>query len=384
VDFAFSSDQQLLRNSARSYLDEHCKPATVRALWDDPRGVSEAMWKDMAQLGWLGLSLPEVYGGSDLGMVETAILLDELGRAAAPAPYLTTVLAARAIAQAGSGAQRDRWLPAIASGSARATVALAGADLDWDLVGTGTHAEGRGGGYALSGIKPFTPWAHVADLLLVPAQGPQGLTLFLVDPAAPGLTMAPVSSMDPSARWVTLTLDEVPVAADDVVGAPGDAGPLLQALLVRGAIGAAAEMLGAARRCLDMSVAYAKVREQFGQPIGSFQAIRHKCAEMLLEVENSHAATYYAAWALDAGADDQDMAASVAKAYVGEAARKVCGESIQVHGGIGFTWEFDLHLYFKRAKALEPMYGDAEYHRERLVRQVAALDSWPLGSGTGG
>jgi alkylation response protein AidB-like acyl-CoA dehydrogenase len=136
-------------------------------------------------------------------------------------------------------------------------------------------------------------------------------------------------------------------------------------------VGAAAEMLGAARRCLEMSVEYAKVREQFGQPIGSFQAIRHRCAEMLLAVENSHAATYYAAWALDAGSEDQEVAASVAKAYVGEAARSVCGDAIQVHGGIGFTWEYDLHLYFKRAKALEPMYGDADWHRERIVRRVA-------------
>jgi alkylation response protein AidB-like acyl-CoA dehydrogenase len=371
VDFAFSSDQQLLRNSARSYLDEHCTPAAVRALWDDARGVSDGMWKQMAELGWLGLSLPEAYGGSALGLVETAILLEELGRAAAPTPYLPTVLAAHAILAAGTGAQRDRWLPAIASGGARGTVAFADTDLDWDLAGMGTRAERRGDSYVLSGTKPFTPWAHVADLLLVPAQAAEGLALFLVDPGARGLAMTPVISMDPSARWVTLVLDGVPVAGDGVVSAPGAAGPLLQTLLRRAAVGAAAEMLGAARRCLDLSVAYAKVREQFGQPIGSFQAIRHKCAEMLLEVENSHAATYYAAWSVDAGAEDQDMAASVAKAYVGDAARKVCGESIQVHGGIGFTWEFDLHLYFKRAKALEPMYGDGEYHRQRLARLVA-------------
>jgi alkylation response protein AidB-like acyl-CoA dehydrogenase len=177
--------------------------------------------------------------------------------------------------------------------------------------------------------------------------------------------------MDPGMRWLDLTLERVPVGADAVLGAPGTATPLLEALLRRGAVGAAAEMLGAARRCLDVSVEYAKVREQFGQPIGSFQAIRHKCAEMLLEVENAHAATYYAAWALDARADDAALAASVAKAYVGEAARKACGEAIQVHGGIGFTWEYDLHIYFKRAKALEAMYGDADYHRELIVRRVA-------------
>ena len=182
---------------------------------------------------------------------------------------------------------------------------------------------------------------------------------------------SPVQCMDPGTRWAELKLDKVPVRGEDVLGAPGGATPMLGRLLRRAGAGAAAEMLGAARRCLDMAVSYAKVREQFGQPIGSFQAIRHKCAEMLLEVENSHSAVYYAAWALDAGAEDAEAAASIAKSYVGDASRKVCGEAIQVHGGIGFTWEFDLHMYFKRAKALEAQYGDADHHRELILSHVA-------------
>ncbi|OGK96889.1 MAG: hypothetical protein A2W08_06635 [Candidatus Rokubacteria bacterium RBG_16_73_20] len=372
MDFALSPDQRLLRDSARAFLDEHVKPASLRPLWDDPRGESEAVWKEMAQLGWLGLALPEAHGGSALGMVETAVLLDELGRAAYPGPYLPTVLAAAALEAAGSPAQQKRWLAAIAAGEARASVALLDADLDWRPEAVAARAEPAGAGFALSGTKRFVPWAHVANLLLVPAQAPGGLTLFCVEPAAPGLTLAPVQGMDPGTRWSTVTLARTPVGADAALGAPGQAGPLLEALLRRGAVGAAAEMLGAARRCLDLSVGYAKVREQFGQPIGSFQAIRHKCAEMLLEVENSHAAVYYAAWALDARADDHELAASVAKAYVGDAARRVCGEAIQVHGGIGFTWEYDLHIYFKRAKALEAQYGDGDYHRELIVRRVAA------------
>jgi alkylation response protein AidB-like acyl-CoA dehydrogenase len=371
MDFAFTSDQQLLRNSARAFLDEHCKPAVVRSLWDDPRGESEGMWKEMAQLGWLGLSLPEAHGGSGLGMVETAILLEELGRAAYPGAYFPTMLAATAIAEAGTDAQKKRWLPAIATGGARASVAFLDADFDWGLDAIQTRAERTASGFTLRGEKKFTPWAHVADVLIVPARTTEGLTLFLVEPSAPGISLSPVTGMDLATRWVHVRLDGAQVAADAVLGAPGAAAPLLGQLLRRGAVGAAAEMLGAARRCLDMSVGYAKVREQFGQPIGSFQAIRHKCSEMLLEVENSHSAVYYAAWALDAGAEDQALAASVAKAYVGDAARKVCGESIQVHGGIGFTWEYDLHLYFKRAKALEPMYGDVEHHRELIIRHVA-------------
>jgi alkylation response protein AidB-like acyl-CoA dehydrogenase len=370
MDFSFTSDQTLLKNSARAFLDEHCKAAAVRLTWDDPRGESETMWKEMAQLGWLGLSLPETYGGSGLGMVETAILLDELGRAAYPGPFWPTALVAAAIGEAGTEAQKKRWLSAIATGDARATTAFLDADLDWNPEATATRADKTASGWTLSGLKRYIAWSHVADVMLVPARTPDGLALFLVSPSASGISAMPVETMDPGTRWANLTLDRVPVAASDVLAAPGAAGPLLERLLLRGAVGAAAEMLGASRRCLDLAVDYAKVREQFGQPIGSFQAIRHKCAEMLLEVENSHSAVYYATWALDAGADDAPVAASIAKSYLADASRKVCGEAIQVHGGIGFTWEYDLHLYFKRAKALEAQYGDAEYHRELIVRRV--------------
>ena len=366
MDFSFSADQQLLRNSARAFLDEHNKPAHVRALWDDPRGESEALWKEMAQLGWLGLVLPEDVGGSALGLVETAILEEELGHAACPSPYLPTALAGMAIDRFAGPAQKSRWLPAFASGRARGTVALQERDLALLPEAIHTRAEERGGKVALSGVKQFVPWAHVADVVLVPARSGNTLAVYVVETSAPGLSITPLAGMDPGTRLAQVTLDGTTVAAEARLSAEA-----LPFLLLRGAVGAAAEMLGAARRCLDMAVEYAKVREQFGQPIGSFQAIRHKCAEMLLEVENSHSATYYAAWALDSGAEDAELAASVAKSYVNDASRKVCGEAIQVHGGIGFTWEYDLHLYFKRAKALEPLYGDAEHHRELIVRRVA-------------
>ena len=380
MDFAFSPDQELLRGAARGFLDERVTSAVVRALWDDPRGESEALWKDMAGLGWLGLGLPESQGGSGLGMVETAILLEELGRVAWPGPYLETALASRALLAGGTEAQRRRWLPVIAAGDARATVCLLDEGLDWDPAATVTRAEaapaGSGieppspGAVRLWGTKRFVPWAHVADLLLVPAREADGVSLFAVTAGAPGLAVSPTAAMDPGTRWSTVRLDAVQVGPEARVGPPGRAASLLAALLRAGAVGAAAGMLGCARRCLDTSVAFAKVREQFGQPVGSFQAVRHKCAEMLLEVENAHAATYYAAWALDAGAEDAEVAASVAKAYVGDAARRVCGEAIQIHGGIGFTWEYDLHLYVKRAKALEATYGDGDHHRELIVRRV--------------
>src|SRR3989442_6175760 len=322
MNFSFSSDQQLLKNSARAFLDEHMKPATVRLLWDDPGGESEALWKEMGELGWLGLSLPEAHGGSGLGMVETAILLEEMGHAALPGPYLPTVLAARAIEEAGTDAQRTRWLSAIATGEARATLAFLDADLDWRPEGTRTCAEKSATGWTLSGTKRFVPWAHVADVLLMPARTPDGLTLFLVDPAAAGLTLEPAQVMDGATRLVTVTLDATPVGGDAVLGAPGQADALLAGLLRRGAVGAAAGMLGAARRCPGMAVGHPEGREPVGQPIRSFPAIPPKCAEMPPEGENSHAAVYYSAWALDARAEDRELAPPGAQGHAGGAARQ--------------------------------------------------------------
>ncbi|HEV8437937.1 MAG TPA: acyl-CoA dehydrogenase family protein [Methylomirabilota bacterium] len=372
MNFSFSDDQVLLKNSVRSALDEQCKPAHVRAMMEDARGYGDSLWSEMAKLGWLGLPFAEEYGGAGLGLVELCLVLEELGRAAYPGPYFSSVvLGGLGLVLGGSAAQKERWLSAVASGTARLSTALVEDSLDWDPASTAAVAAQSPDGWRLSGVKRFVPWAHVADAVLVPARAPEGLTLFLVDPHARGVTLTPMMGIDLANRSSEMRLRDVAVRHDSVVGRPGGAGSLLDALLRRAAVCASAEMLGAARRCLDLSVDYAKVREQFGQPIGSFQAIRHRCAEMLLAVENAHSAVYYAAWALNAGAEDAAVAASVCKAYVSDAARQVCGDAIQVHGGIGFTWEYDLHLYFKRAKALEPLFGDAEYHRELIVKHVA-------------
>ncbi len=373
MNFSFTDDQILLKNSVRSALDERCPPAHVRKMMDDPKGYGDELWGEMAKLGWLGLPFPEEQGGAGLGLVELALVLEELGRVAYPGPYFASVvLGGLGLALGGSAAQKEKWLSAIAAGTARASAALLEEALDWDPASTKTTATRAGDGFALSGVKRFVPWAHVADLVLVPARSPEGLSLFLVDPTQAGVALTPMVGIDLGNRWSEMRLDNARVGADAVVGQPGAAGPILDSLLRRAAVCASAEMLGAARRCLDMSVGYVKVREQFGQLIGSFQAIRHRCAEMLLATENAHSAVYYAAWALEAGAEDAAVAASICKSFVSDAARVVCGEAIQVHGGIGFTWEYDLHLYMKRAKALEPLYGDAEFHRERIVRHVAA------------
>src|SRR3989441_2020853 len=216
-------------------------------------------------------------------MVEASILLEELGRAAYPGPYFPTVLAAAAVEAAGNDAQKKRWLSAIATGEARATVALLDNDLDWEPASVTTRAEKSSKGWALSGTKRFVPWAHVANVLLIPARAPEGVSLFLVDPSASGLTLSPVQGMDLATRWVQIDMDKVPAAADAVLGTAGQAAPLLASLVRRGAVGAAAEMLGAARRCLDMAVGYAQGREQFGQPIGSVPAIRPQRAGMRLD-----------------------------------------------------------------------------------------------------
>src|SRR5262245_16385433 len=236
MDFAFSQDQELLRSTARAFLDEQVTPAVVRALWNDPRGERDDLWKGMARLGWLGLALPEAHGGSGLGPVETAILLEEMGRVAWPGPYLETAVAARGLLLAGSPAQQGRWLPAIAGGAARATIALLDAGLDWSPEATEARAKRDPRGVRLTGVKQWVPWAHVADAILVPAREPAGLSLYLMEPGSKGLDVATVPSMDPGMRWATVRLDGVRASDDARLGEAGAAGPLLADLLRWGAV----------------------------------------------------------------------------------------------------------------------------------------------------
>jgi alkylation response protein AidB-like acyl-CoA dehydrogenase len=374
MDFDFSEQQLMIRQLTRDFLARASPPTAVRKLLQDPRGFDEAIWSQFAELGLPGLAVPEADGGQGLGMVELALVLEEMGRAAYPSPFFATaVLAATALIAGGTEEQKARYLPDIAAGRTKATLALHEDYPAWDPAAVRLDARRDGGRYVLNGRKSLVPYAQVADLLLIPARTTEsgnparGITLFAVPRNAPGLEIRPLTTLDLTTRVADVVLREVSVGSEQIVGRPDEAWPILETVLEHAAVGAAAEMLGAARKSLEMSVEYAASRVQFGQPIGSFQAVKHKCAEMLLAVEQSHAATYYAAWALDASAEDAALAASVAKAFVSEAARKVCGDAIQVHGGIGFTWEFDLHLYFKRAKHLEPLYGDADFHRERAL-----------------
>lgn len=376
MDFDFSKDQMLLRDLAREFLSEQCTTAHVRAMMEDPAGYDDGMYRQLAEMSLLGLAIPEQYGGSGLGMIEQAIVLEEMGRVVYPGPFFASaVLAASAISASGDEAAMARYLPGIATGELKMTFAFLEDSIGWDPGAVALRAMADGGGYRLNGHKRFVPFGNVADVIVVVARtgdGANDISLFAVPRDAAGLTIEPNVMLDLTSKTSALHFDNVAVGSDALIGQVNGAAAALDAVDQRAAIAASAEMLGAARKSMEMSVAYAKVRKQFGQEIGSFQAVKHKCAEMLDQVENAHSATYYAAWALDAGAPDAGLAASVAKSTVNEAARKVCGDAIQVHGGIGFTWEYDLHLYFKRAKHLEPLWGDTAYHRERVLDEVLA------------
>ena len=384
MDFDFTHEQAMLRDLAREFFSRESAPQIVRRQMEDPVGFSQQTWQQMADMGLQGLAIPPEYGGQGLGMIEQALVLEEIGRAAYAGPYFATaVLAATAIAAGRDPDQMARWLPDIASGAKKATLALLDDVVAWQPDAIKLAARREGSDFVLSGTKRFVPWAHVADQILIVARtsegnGGDGTTVFVIDSSSSGLVLDPNVEMDHTSKTSTLQLHDVRVSASNVVGRIDHGWRVVGPVLQRAAVGASAEMLGAARRCMEMSVEYAKVRQQFGQPIGTFQAIKHACAEMLVEVENSHGATYYAAWAIDAAAPDAALAASVAKSYVGEASRKVCGSAIQVHGGIGFTWEYDLHLYFKQAKFLESLYGDAEYHRDVVMHEVMTPQAVPV------
>ena len=376
MNFGFSEDQELLRNAAREFLTRECPMTYVRRMMDDPRGFEDAQWAKMAELGWLGLAVPEAHGGAGLGFVDLVVVLEEMGRVVLPGPFFSTaVIAAPALADAASPALQAEWLPKIAAGRARGTLALLERSARWDADGVALEARPEGGAFKLSGTKTFVPDAHTADFLLVAARAPgskgaDGLSLLLVDAADPGVRTTPLQTMDQTRKLCEVELRNVTVPRSRVVGEPGQGGAILDRIATRARTGLAAEMCGGAARVLDICVEYAKVREQFGRPIGSFQAIQHKCATMLVEVENARSAAYYAAWAVGSDSPDAALAAAMAKAYGSDAYAHVAADGIQIHGGIGFTWEHDMHIFFKRATSSAASFGDAALNREVVARLI--------------
>src|SRR5262245_3627089 len=376
MDFAFSEEQEMLRASAREFLAKECPSAYVRRMMETDGAWDETLWKRLAERGWTGLGNPDAYGGVGT-FLDLVVILEEAGRALLPSPYFSTMgLAVPALLEAGSELQKREVLPRIAAGDARATVALTEPSGRWDAEGVSLSAQRSGGGWVLEGVKLFVPDAAVADHTIVAARtrsaGEEGVTLCLVPARLPGLTVNPLKTMDMTRRWYEVRFDGLQLPADAVMGTVDQGWTPLRRALDWAEAALCAEMVGGAQHVLDTSVEYAKTRHQFGKPIGIYQAVSHKLADMLLETESARSATYYASWAVDADAPDRTLAASMAKAYTSDAYRRAAGNGIQVHGGIGFTWEHDMHLYFKRAKSSEVTLGDATYHRE-LVAQALDL-----------
>jgi alkylation response protein AidB-like acyl-CoA dehydrogenase len=379
MDIGFSEEQELLRDTARKFLDSECSTSFVRRMMASEQAVTPEFWNQLAEQGWLGITFPEDDGGSGLGLVDLVVLMEEVGRAVMPGPYAATVLlGGAAIAEAGSAAQRHEWLPKITGGEAKATLAATEPNARWDAAGIALPAREGAGGFVLNGSKMFVPDAHLANVLVVAARTRDGSTmedgvsLFLVPKEAPGVAVTLLPSVDETRKLCEVRFANVALPGSALLGELHQGWPALSRVMASAAVALSAEMCGAAQRVLDMTVEYAKLRVAFGKPIGTYQGVKHKCADMLVDIENAKSLTYYAAWALDEGEPDAELAVSMAKAAASDAGRKVCAAGVQLHGGIGMTWEHDLQLYLKRAKADEVAFGDATWHRERVARLMGA------------
>ena len=369
MNFAFTEEQEELRKTVRAFLENKSPESAVREQMETEDGYDAAVWSQMGeQMGLQGLAIPEEFGGSGYSFVELGIVLEEMGRSLLCAPYFSTaVLAANALLHSGDEAAKKAHLPGIASGETVATLAFTEPSGKWDEAGITMEATASGDGYTLDGTKMFVLDGHTADLIIVAARTAKGVSLFTVAGDAAGLTRTALSTMDQTRKQAKLEFAGTPAT---LLGTEGDGWKVLSTVLDLAAVALAAEQVGGAQKVLEMAVEYAKVRVQFGRPIGSFQAIKHKCADMLLEVESAKSAAYYGMWCAAEMNDELPSVASLAKAYCSEAYFHATAENIQIHGGIGFTWEHPAHLYFKRAKSSELLFGDPTYHRELLAQRI--------------
>jgi alkylation response protein AidB-like acyl-CoA dehydrogenase len=370
MDFDLSKPQKLLKASARAFLERECDLRRVRELMESGTAHDERLWRAMAEQGWTGLAVPEEHGGLGLGLVDLAVVGEEMGRACVPGPFVSTVFAAALVERAGDREQRRRYLDPIASGAMTATVAYLEESASWDADAVALAADRERDGFAITGRKLFVPDAEIAGVVVCVVRDGDGLALLPVERGAEGLTITPAPSMDATRKFYTVDFDRVQVAAADALGADGGARRALAGAIDVATVTLCAEMVGGMQWILDTTVEYAKTRQQFGRPIGSFQAVQHPCADMVLMTESARSATLHAAWALTEGDEAASRAVSIAKAYCSDAFREVGNRGIQIHGGIGFTWEHDLHLYYRRSKSSETSFGDATHHRERLARLV--------------
>jgi hypothetical protein len=369
MNFDFSDDLKELREQARRFLRERCPSTAVRRVLEGAEPYDKALWKEIAAMGWTGAAIPEEFGGAGLGHLGLCVLAEELGSALAPVPFSSTVyLASEAIVTAGSEAQKKAWLPKLAAGEAIGTLALAEGPGKADVRKLRTTL--RGG--ILSGEKLPVPDGDVADVAIVAAQGERGLVLAVVDLKASGITRTAVDTVDPSRSHARITFDNTPAEA---LGGPGDGEALLRRVQDRAAVLFAFEQVGGAQRSLEMARDYALQRYAFGRPIGSFQAIKHKLADVYVATELARSNAYYGAWALARNAPELPVAAAAARISANEAFFLAAKENIQVHGGMGYTWEFDCHLYYRRAKLLSLALGSTRVWKDRLITQLETANA---------
>ncbi|MFQ5478061.1 MAG: acyl-CoA dehydrogenase family protein [Candidatus Binatia bacterium] len=370
MDFGFSAEQEQLRDSVRGFLARYAPIAYARAMGDDELGFGEGIWQEMVGLGWTGLTIPERFGGSELRCLDLAIVAEEMGAVVMPGPYLSTMaLGVPVVLACANEEQAADLLGSVVRGTRRITVALPEDGGRWDAAAIGIRAQREGSGFRLSGTKLFVPDARSAQSIVIVARLDDGVAFFVVESGHPGLSIEPMTTVDLTRKFDVVTLESVVVDNSGLLGGRAYEDPVVERIIDIAKSVLSAEMCGGAAAALEMTVDYLKVRKQFDRPIGSFQALQHRCADMKVLLENARSLTYYANWAIDESPPDAPMAAAMAKAYCSEACSRIVADAIQLHGGIGFTWEHDLQLFFKRAKASEVCYGDALWNRQ----QVAAL-----------
>ena len=369
MDFALDEDQVALQSVLREFLTDRSPEAAVRAQMEDASGYDRDLWDLMGgQLGVCGMAIPEEYGGAGFSFLELGLVLEELGRSLTISPFFAScVMAAQLLLSIDDESARKDYLPGIAAGSLIASVALAEDSGSWRPEDVTTRAEDRDGAWRLTGHKSYVLDGAVAGLLLVIARTDDGAAVFAVDATAEGLAREPLPTMDQTRKQARVTFDGAPAR---LLGTVAGAEAAIVTMLDRSATALAADALGGTGKVLEMSVEYAKIREQFGRPIGSFQAIKHKCASMLVDLESSRSAVYYALWAASTGHSDERVVAPLVKAHCVDTYLHAAGENIQIHGGIGFTWEHPAHLYLKRAKSSQVLLGDSDFHRQQLADRI--------------
>ena len=377
MNFGFSEEQEMLRDATRRFLDNECPSSFVRKMMEDDSAHATELWKKVAEQGWPAILIDEAHGGVGGSFLDMVVILEEMGRSLLPGPFLATaLLGTPAILAGGSDEQKRAILPGVAAGEIILSLALAEQSGRYDAGGVALAATPKGEDFLLSGEKFFVPDAHVADQIVVVARTGQGATaedgisLFVVDAKAPGVTVTQLKTVDMTRRQCHVAFQDVAVPAAQVLGQVGAGWPIVQRTLDQAMAGLCAEMVGTGQQALDMAVAYAKERVQFGKPIGSFQAVKHKCVDMMVQVENARSLTYYAAWTVDENVPEARQAVPMAKAYCSDMCKTVTSEAIQVHGGIGFTWEHDMHLFYRRGLASEAAFGSAPVHREVVAQEL--------------